>query len=303
MVRVAVIQAGSRLFNVPATLERLAHLAEKASAQGAKLAVFPEAFVGGYPKGLDFGARVGWRMPEGRDWFGRYFAQAIAIPGPETQLIGEIAGRLSLHLVVGVVERKGRTLYCSVLFFSPDGQISGLHRKLMPTGMERLIWGQGDGSTLPVIATEIGRIGAAICWENYMPLLRADLYRQGIEIYCAPTVDERDSWPATIRHIACEGRCFVLSSAQYLIRDDVPNDYPDEGRAGDVLIRGGSMIVGPLGDMSVKPVYDQEAVLVVDIDPAEIARGKYDLDVVGHSARPDIFDLTVDRRVRIADNS
>ena len=200
MVRAAVIQAGSCLFDTPATLDRLARLAGEASAQGAQLAVFPEAFVGGYPKGMDFGARVGWRTPAGRDWFARYFESAITVPGPETARIGEIAAEQGLHLAVGAIERFGRTLYCSVLFFAPDGGLIGLHRKTVPTAMERLLWGQGDGSTLPVIDTPIGRLGAAICWENYMPLLRADLYQQGVELYCAPTVDDRDSWPGTMRH-------------------------------------------------------------------------------------------------------
>ena len=299
MVRAAVIQAGSCLFDTPATLDRLARLAGEAKAQGAELAVFPEAFVGGYPKGMDFGARIGWRTPAGRDWFARYSDGAITIPGAETARIGAIAAEHGLHLVVGAIERLGRTLYCSVLFFDPDGALAGLHRKTVPTAMERLLWGQGDGSTLPVIGTAIGRLGAAICWENYMPLLRADLYHQGVELYCAPTVDDRESWPGTMRHIALEGRCFVLSAAQYLTRGDLPSDYPEEAIAGDVLIRGGSMIVSPLGEILAAPVYDQEAVLVADLDLRDIARGKYDLDVAGHYARPDIFELRIDLQARI----
>ena len=297
MARVAVVQAGSVLFDTPATLEKLQTFARDAAQEGAGLAVFPEAFVGGYPKGVDFGARVGSRSPEGREWFRRYYESAILVPGPETRLIAEVAARHAMHLVVGVIERAGGTLYCTALFFGADGALLGKHRKLMPTAMERLIWGMGDGSTIPVIDTPVGRIGAVICWENYMPLLRTAMYSQGIEIYCAPTVDDRDVWAASMRHIAVEGRCFVLAACQYLTRADCPADYdPLQGNdPGTVLIRGGSSIVGPLGEELVSPVYGREAVLVADIDLHEIPRAKFDFDVIGHYARPDVFQLKIDR--------
>jgi nitrilase len=162
-----------------------------------------------------------------------------------------------------------------VLFFAPDGSLAGKHRKLMPTAMERLIWGFGDGSTLPVIETGFGRTGAVICWENYMPLLRAAMYAKGVQIYCAPTVDDRETWLPTMRHIALEGRCFVLSACQ---RTD--------------LIRGGSVIVGPLGQVLAGPNYEGECLLTAEIDTGETAEGKFDLDVSGHYARPDVFRLT-----------
>lgn len=294
--RVAVIQAGSVLFDTPATLDKLARFAREAAAQGAKLAVFPEAFVGGYPKGVDFGARVGSRTPEGREWFRRYHAAAIDVPGAETALIGEVAREQGLHLVVGVIERDGGTLYCTALFFDDGGRLVAKHRKLMPTAMERLIWGYGDGSTLPVVPTPLGRLGAVICWENYMPMMRAAMYGQGVELYCAPTVDDRDTWPVSMRHIALEGRCFVLSAVQYLMRADCPPDFvPVQGDAPDtVLIRGGSSIVSPLGQELVAPVYGREAVLVADLDLGDLARAKYDFDAVGHYARPDVFHLSVD---------
>ncbi len=297
MPRVAVVQAGSVLFDTPATMNKLHGLAAEAADQGAGLAVFPEAFVGGYPKGIDFGARVGSRSPEGREWFRRYYESAIPVPGPETDAIGETAARHGMHLMMGVIERAGRTLYCTALFFGPDGTLLGKHRKLMPTAMERLIWGMGDGSTLPVFDSPLGRIGAVICWENYMPLLRTAMYSQEIEIYCAPTVDDRDVWPASMRHIAVEGRCFVLSAVQYLTRADCPADYqPIQGDdASTVLIRGGSSIVGPLGDELVSPVYGREAVLSAELDLRDIPRAKFDFDVVGHYARPDVFQLRVDR--------
>ncbi|MBA3898455.1 MAG: nitrilase [Sphingomonadaceae bacterium] len=294
MTRVAVIQAGTTLFDTPATLAKLERLAGEAAAGGAKLAVFPEAFVGGYPKGMDFGARVGSRTGEGRDWFARYHASAIDVPGPDCDAIGEVARTHELHIVVGVIERDGGTLYCTALTFGPDGAVIAKHRKVMPTAMERIIWGQGDGSTLPVVATEIGRIGAVICWENYMPLLRTAMYGQGVELYCAPTVDDRDTWALSMRHIAFEGRCFVLSAVQFMTRDDAPADCPIA--KGGTLIRGGSIIAGPLGEVLAGPVYDKEAALFADVDVAALPRAKYDFDAIGHYARPDIFTLHVDRR-------
>jgi nitrilase len=297
MTRVAVVQAGSVLFDTPATLEKLRRFAAEAAGHGALLAVFPEAFVGGYPKGIDFGARVGSRSPEGREWFRRYYASAISVPGPETASIAEVAAEHRMHMVVGVIERDGGTLYCTALFFDPQRGLVAKHRKLMPTAMERLIWGMGDGSTLPVLETPIGRLGAVICWENYMPLLRTAMYTQDIELYCAPTVDDRDVWPASMRHIAVEGRCFVLAACQYLTRAECPSDYePIQGSAPEtILIRGGSSIVGPLGEELVAPVYGREAVLIADLDLEDIPRAKFDFDVVGHYARSDIFRLHVER--------
>jgi nitrilase len=296
VVRAAVVQEGSVAFDPVATLERVAsRLAEAAKAK-AELVVFPEAFVGGYPKGVDFGARVGSRTDRGREEFERYFNGAIEVPGPLTDQLGALAGEHGCHLVIGVIERNGGTLYCTVLFFSPEGALIGRHRKVMPTAMERIIWGTGDGSTLPVLDTPLGKLGAVICWENYMPLLRMAMYGQGIELYCAPTVDDREVWAASMRHIAREGRCFVLSACQHARRRDYPADHDAiQGADPDlVLIRGGSLIVDPLGTVLAGPVYDQSCVVVTDLDMGMLARGKYDFDPVGHYARPDIFSLTVD---------
>jgi len=282
LVRVAVVQAGSLLFDSEATLAKAERLIAEAAGSGAKLLVFPEAFVGGYPKGADFGARVGSRTPEGRKLFRRYFEGAVDVPGPATAQLGEAAKTQGVWLAIGVIERDGGTLYCTVLFFAPDGTLAGKHRKLMPTAMERLIWGFGDGSTLPVIETGFGKIGAVICWENYMPLLRAAMYAKGIQFYCAPTVDDREVWPATMRHIALEGRCFVLSACQYSRSES---------------IGGGSLIVGPLGKVLAGPNYEGECILTADVDTGEIAEGKFDLDVAGHYARPDVFRLVVNEGI------
>jgi nitrilase len=282
LVRVAVIQAGAVLFDGAACVEKASRLMEQ--ADGAQLAVFPEAFIGGYPKGSDFGARVGSRTPEGRKLFRRYYEGAIDVPGLETERLGEMARKHSAWVVMGAIERDAGTLYCTALFFAPDGRLAGKHRKLMPTAMERLIWGFGDGSTLPVIDAGFGKIGAVICWENYMPLLRAAMYGKGIQFYCAPTVDDRETWQVTMRHIAIEGRCFVLSACQY---------QKPEGAPESEWIRGGSVIVAPLGKVLAGPCYEGECVLAAELDAGEIAEGKFDLDVAGHYARPDVFHLEV----------
>jgi nitrilase len=301
-MRAAVVQAGSICFDTQASLKKLASFASDAAGQGAELAVFPEAFVGGYPKGIDFGARVGSRTSEGRDWFRRYFDAAIALPGPELEQICAAARKLNLALVAGVIERDGGTLYCTVVFIGRDGQYLGKHRKLMPTAMERLIWGMGDGSTLPVIEIAGAKVGAAICWENYMPLLRMHLYGQGVQVWCAPTVDDRPQWQNSMRHIAYEGRCFVLSACQFSRRGDYPADYaPIQGNdPPTVMINGGSMIVSPFGEVLAGPMTDGEGVLVADLDLGVIARGKFDLDVAGHYARPDVFSLEIDTRAKPA---
>jgi nitrilase len=296
--KAAVVQAAPVVFDRDATVERVRTLTAEAASKGARLVVFPEAFVSAYPKGLDFGARVGGRTPEGRRMFRRYFESAVEVPGPAVNAIGAIARDHSVYLVVGVIEREGGTLYCTVLFFENSGELLGKHRKLMPTAMERLVWGMGDGSTMPVFDTPIGKIGAVICWENYMPLLRTAMYAKGIQLYCAPTVDDRDTWARSMQHVAFEGRCFVLSAVQYLRRGDCPEDYPavQGNDPATVLIRGGSVIVNPQGAILAGPNYDGEAILIADIDLNEIAEGKYDLDVVGHYARPDVFRLTVNER-------
>ena len=297
-MKVAVVQAGSVVFNRAETLKKVQELAREASGQGAQLVLFPEAFVSGYPRGLDFGAVVGARSDKGREEFRRYWESSLDVPGPVTDELSQIARMNGIYLVIGVVEREGGTLYCSVLFFAPDGCLLGKHRKVMPTGSERLVWGFGDGSTLPVFDTPFGKLGAVICWENYLPLMRAAMYAKGIEIYCAPTADCRDSWAASMRHIAVEGRCFVLSSNQFSRRGDFPPEY-DAVHGEDperILSPGGSCIVDPFGNFLAGPNRDGEIILTAELDRREIVRGKYDLDVVGHYGRPDIFQLHVDER-------
>jgi nitrilase len=297
-VKVAVVQAAPVAFDLAKTLEKVRALASDAAARGARLVLFPEAFVSAYPRGLDFGATIGERSSMGREEYRRYWESSIEVPGPASDTLGRIARENRIYLVIGVIERERGTLYCAVLFFAPDGSLLGKHRKVMPTGSERLVWGFGDGSTMPVFDTPLGRIGAVICWENYLPLMRAAMYGKGIEIYCAPTADGRDSWIATIQHIAIEGRCFVLSANQFARRRDYPADYclPGIEDPEHILSRGGSCIADPFGKFLAPPNFQGETILVADIDRGQIVRGKFDLDVVGHYARPDIFQLQVDER-------
>ncbi|MBS1270774.1 MAG: Nitrilase [Gammaproteobacteria bacterium] len=301
-IKVAVVQAAPVGFDRAATLVKVRELTASAAAERARLVVFPEAFVSAYPKGLDFGARIGMRSPEGREDFRRYFDSAVDVPGAAVDELAQIARDHGVYLVIGVIERDGGTLYCTVLFFGDGGNYLGKHRKLMPTAMERLVWGFGDGSTLPVFDTPFGRMGAVICWENYMPLLRMAMYGKGIQIYCAPTADDRDGWVASMRHVALEGRCFVLSCNQFTRRRDFPDDYRAiQGDDPDTVIsRGGSVIVNPLGEVLAGPDYDGETILSAVLDLGEVARGKYDFDVAGHYARPDVFQLGVDENPKPA---
>ncbi len=273
----AVIQTASAGFDAARSIDKLAGLVSEAAAKGAKLALLPEAFIGGYPKGLDFGVRVGSRSTGGRELFRIYYEGAIEVPGPHAARIGEIAAAHHLHLVTGVIERAGGTLYCTVLFHGPDGRLLGKHRKLMPTAAERLIWGFGDGSTLPVIETELGRLGAVICWENYMPMLRMAMYSKGVTLYCAPTADDRETWLSTMRHIALEGRCFVLSACQFARRQDYPENYPLDAslEADAILMRGGSCIIGPLGEVLAGPVFESGAIITAEIDPGGIGQIRF----------------------------
>lgn len=297
----ACVQASAVNFDSARSLEKAADLAADAARSGAKVVVFPEAFIAGYPRGASFGAVMGSRTAEGREQFRQYHASAIEVPGPAVEVLSGIARSNSIHLVMGVIERDGGTLYCTVLFFDPAGKFLGLHRKIMPTAMERLIWGFGDGSTLPVYQTSVGRVGAVICWENYVPLMRTAMYGQRIEVYCAPTADARPIWIPSMQHIAAEGRCFVLSTNQFSTRADYPDDYvsalPSDPDA--IVCRGGACIVDPFGELLAGPLWDREGIVTAEIDLRQIARAQFDFDPVGHYSRPDIFSLSVDRRPKL----
>lgn len=300
-VRATVVQASTIFYDTPATLEKAERLIADAAAQGSQLVVFPEAFIGGYPRGNTFGVVIGTRTPKGKEDFRKYHGSAIDVPGPETDRLAALAGRYKLSLVMGVIERAGGTLYCTVVFFDSGGEYLGKHRKLMPTASERLIWGFGDGSTLPVFDTSVGKLGAVICWENRMPLLRTAMYGKGIELYCAPTADARRSWQASMIHIALEGGCFVLSANQFCRRHDYPPapEYIYSGLGEtepgpeEVVCAGGSVIISPAGTILAGPNFDGEALITADLDMTDIVRAKFDFDVVGHYSRPDVLSLIV----------
>ncbi|KAI9287819.1 putative amidohydrolase [Umbelopsis sp. AD052] len=301
-MKVAVAQVGTPASWKPEdAIAQLDAYAKDAAEQGVEHIVFPEAYIGGYPKGSTFGAYVGNRTIEGRKEFARYYNGAITVPGPHVDQLAEIANKHGLFMVVGVIEREehGGTLYCTAVFIHPDQGCVGKHRKLMPTGSERLIWGCGDGSTLPVIETQAGvRTSATICWENYMPLLRAHYYSKGVQLYCAPTVDDRTVWASTMTHIALEGRCFVLSACQFTKQSHYPDGHPfsEPKDPNAIVIAGGSMIIGPLGNVLAGPLRETEGLLVADIDLDDILGGKFDMDVSGHYSRSDVFGLMVDER-------
>lgn len=294
-LKVAVVQAAPVSFDLQSSLAKVRDLTQDASVKGAKLVVFPEAFLSAYPRGLNFNTVVGHRDWEGREWYRRYWDSSVDVPGPAVDALSDIARENRVQLVIGVIERDGGTLYCTALFFGPDGAFLGKHRKLGPTGAERLVWGRGDGSTMPVYDTAIGKVGAAICWENYMPLYRTALYGKGIELWCAPTADGRETWLPTMRHVALEGRCFVLSSNQFARRSDYPADYPayQDLAQDEVVSVGGSCIIDPFGTVIAGPNFDEETILVADIDLDDIPRAKFDMDAAGHYARPDVFRLLV----------
>jgi nitrilase len=303
ILRAAVVQAAPVLFRREACIEKLCRLTSEAAAGGANLVLFPEAFIPAYPRGLSFGTVVGSRSTVGRLTWETYWENAVDVPGPSTRVIGQAAREAGVYLSVGVIERdttySGGTLYCTLLYFGPDGSLLGKHRKLKPTAAERLVWGEGDGSTLTVIETYFGKMGGLICWENYMPLARTAMYAKGVEIYLAPTADARDGWQATVRHIAMEGRCFVLGCNQYVTKAMYPADLAgiqDLQQQPDVMCRGGSVVVNPLGEVLAGPLFDQEGILQAELDLGLIARSKLDFDVVGHYARPDVFQLVVNEQ-------
>jgi nitrilase len=296
-VTVAAVQAAPVLLDREATIGKVVALAEKAAADGARLVAFPEAFVPGYPDWV-------WRT---RPWdaeatalYAGLLDQAVVVGSAATDLLADTARRLGIWLSVGVDERdhNDSTIYNSLLHFAPDGSLAGRHRKLMPTGGERLVWGMGDGSTLTTIDTGFGRLGGLICWENYMPLARAALYARGVDVYLAPTWDNSEVWVPTLRHIAKEGRTYVLGVTSCIRAADLPADLPGRealyGGADDWLSRGNTAIIGPEGEILAGPLVGEEGVLYAEIDTARARAGRQQFDPVGHYSRSDILRLAVD---------
>lgn len=297
-LRAAVAQVRAPVGTAEA-IKKVEDFAQRAASDGVDLVVFPEALLGGYPRGAGFGAVIGDRNRSGREEFLAYSRQAVTLPGPEIDQLRDIAATRRLHLVVGFIERAGTSLYCATVTIDDTGEVVGRRRKVMPTGSERLIWAQGDGSTLTVANTRLGRLATAICWENLMPALRLNFYAQGVDVWCAPTADARDVQLATMRHIAVEGRCFVLAANQVARAQDLsPSFATSYADPAEVVCRGASVIVDPFGEVLAGPLKDEEGLLVADLDLDEVTRGRYDFDASGHYSRPDLFTLVVDRRER-----
>lgn len=293
--RLAALQIGSRATTAD-TLAALLDWRDELKAARPDLLVLPEALLGGYPKGADFGVRLGYRTAAGRDAFRRYWEQAIDLDGPEVAALGALAADIGCTMVIGAILRRGATLHCCALHLAPDGRLAGQRSKLKPTAAERLVWGEGGPDDVCTFDSPIGRIAPVICWENYMPLFRAALYEQGITLWAAPTVDERPQWDITMRHIALESRCFLISACQWQ-----PPAHTALGeaitlidRAADVpLIGGGSLIVSPMGEVLAGPLRGHEGLIMAEVDLADIVRARFDFDAAGHYARPDIFRLDV----------
>ena len=295
-LKIGAAQVGTCLFDAAATFAKFEDYLAKAKAAALDMVVFPEAFIGGYPKGIDFGVTVGARSAEGREQFRQYAQDAIKRGSPEMMQIQSAIKAVGVNVVLGLIERDGGTLYCVTASFDRRGEVLSWHRKLMPTAMERVIWGLGAGDDMAIAAMEFGRVSSAICWENYMPLYRAHLYSQGPIIHTAPTVDDRDVWQPTMQMIALESRCFVVTACQYMTRGHVAANWydPIQGQADEtVLIRGGSHIISPMGEVLSAPVFNKETLIMAEIDLDDIPRAQFDMDNRGHYTRPDVFSLTV----------
>ena len=291
-LRVALVQAAPVLFDLSGTLEKVDGLLGQAKSEGAEFVLFPEAFISAYPRGITFGTVVGSRSKMGRAMWQRYHDSSLDLNAQAFLDLANIVKKNGIYCCIGVIERvRSGTLYCTILYFDPEGKCIGKHRKIKPTAAERIVWGEGDGSDLLIYDTPLGKIGGLICWENYMPQARMRLYDQEIEIYVAPTADHRDSWQHTIRHIAMEGRCFVLSCNQFVTREDYPLDLPGEAveKLPDILSRGGSTIIDPLGNLLVDPLWDVEGIIYANLSSDLLIQSKMDFDVKGHYARKDLF--------------
>jgi len=295
-IKVCLVQDSPVFFDKEKTIEKVEGLVRKYVGEGSELIVFPESFIPGYPRGFSFGATVGNRTDEGRKMYLVYHKNSIDIHSEDLKRLEDLSKKQNVYLVIGITEKENLngSLYCSMLYISPKVGLLGVHRKIKPTGTERVIWSEASGESLVSFETEIGKLGGLICWENYMPLARMSMYKQGVEIYVAPTADCRDNWTSTMKHIALEGRCFVLGCNQFFTKSMYPEQYKsmveDEP---ELMCRGGSVIISPLGKIIAGPLFDKAGALIGEIDLEEVTLSKLDFDVVGHYSRDDIFDFKV----------
>jgi nitrilase len=295
-VKVACVQAEPVILDREATIDRLEQLAAEAAGNGAELVVFPETFVPVYPSSRWAKAFATWQSDGAKQVFARIAQNSIAVGSPAERRLGAAARELGIWLVTGVnevePERPG-TIYNSLLYHSPDGELALHHRKLIPTNHERLVWGQGDGRGLHAVETGFGRIGGLICWENYMPLARFALYESGVEIYIASTADDSDTWQSTLVHIARESRAYVIAPCHFQRASSYPADFPLELEGPDLLSFGGSAILAPDGSYLAGPLYEEESILYAELDPPTLLAERQRFDPVGHYNRPDVLQLTV----------
>jgi nitrilase len=287
-VKVACVQAESVVFDRAATIDKIEGIAAEVAGNGARLALFPEAFIPVYPSSRWARHLAGWEEGDARSLYGRLARESLTVPGRDSDRLAEIARTRGLWLAVGANELERGTIYNALLVYSPAGELALHHRKLMPTNHERLVWGLGDGTGLEAIQTDAGKVGGLICWENLMPLARFALYQSGVEIYLAPTADDSEDWHHSIRHIAREARAFVLSSCVFQTAASYPDDVPLAD--GDALVgRGGSAILGPDGTYLAGPLWDEEGVLYAELDPQHLYEARQRFDPAGHYHRPDVF--------------
>jgi nitrilase len=294
--KVCLIQDSPVFFDKTKTLEKVEVLTKKYAQEGCELIVFPESFVPGYPRGFDFGATIGSRTPEGRALYNEYHQHSFDTESDDMKKMEQLAKSQNVYLILGVTEKEGTSgsLYCSMLYISPMDGLLGVHRKIKPTGTERIVWAEAAGEHLSTFQTKIGKLGGLICWENYMPLARMAMYNKGVEIYVAPTADARKEWTATMVHIALEGRCFVLGCNQYFTKEMIPEKYQNLViNEPDVMSAGGSVIVSPLGEIIAGPLFNKSGALIAQLDLDAIKESKLDFDVIGHYARNDIFQMQV----------
>lgn len=298
---VAAVQASHVLLNRDACVDKAVALIAQAARQGARIVVLPEAFIPGMPIWID--SRPIWDGDEA--WYALLVDQAVVVPGPITATLGAVARATGVFVVIGVQERDphGSTLYNTTLYFGPDGKLRAKHRKPMPTGSERTVWGIGDGSTLPVVDTSFGRLSGLTCWENYMPLARFYLDAQGVDIWVAPTLAGGDAWVATMRHIAREGRGYVIGVNPCVRADQIPADLPQRERLwpgvqdaqdGEWVEHGNSVNVAPGGNVLAGPARHEETILIAEVDLDQVRAARRLFDLAGHYHRPDIFRLGVD---------
>ncbi|AKD55280.1 carbon-nitrogen hydrolase family protein [Spirosoma radiotolerans] len=292
-VKVGVVQATPVFFDSTKTIDKLETLVADGAKKGCQFLLFPESFIPGYPRKFTFGATIGLRTDAGRELYKTYWQNSVQVPSPEVSRLEQIARDNGVYLAIGITERDSLngSLYCTLMYISPTDGYLGKHQKIKPTGVERLVWAEGTGKdSLQTFDTTVGRMGGLICWENYMPLARMRIYQQAPQLYLAPTADARQTWPATLQHIACEGRCFVLGCNQYFTRDDYPEEYQSMLTDDElVLSKGGSAIVSPQGEFIAGPLWNEEGILIADLDLDEVLKSKLDFDVIGHYSRPDLF--------------